>query len=225
MQPPSNSIAIQGIEVCGDDLLTLSLPSTRDASALAGVLRRELEGIDIVESVPGMDSVVVQFDAANYNAEAVELKIRGVVERGVPSATPKGPLIEIPVVYGGDDGPDLSAVCRQTGLSEDEVIELHSGRDYTVDLIGFTPGFAFIGGLDERLNVPRRSEPREHVPAGSIGIAGGRTGVYALPVPGGWSLIGRTALELFNATAEPPNRLDVGTRVRFVVRQESVVGE
>ena len=100
-------------------------------------------------------------------------------------------------------------------MSRDAFIELYTSRDYPVDMVGFTPGFAFIGGLDDRLRVPRRREPRQHVPAGSIGIADGRTGLYAMASPGGWHIIGRTPHRLFDPDAANPFALKAGMRVRF----------
>ena len=100
-------------------------------------------------------------------------------------------------------------------MSADDVVALHTGCEYTVDMVGFTPGFAFIGGLDERLHVPRRKEPRQRVEAGSVGIADGRTGLYAMASPGGWTLIGRTPCKLFDPRVEPPFVLGAGMRVRF----------
>jgi KipI family sensor histidine kinase inhibitor len=123
--------------------------------------------------------------------------------------------MEIPVVYGGEYGPDLDALCSATGLGVAELIQLHAGSVYTVDMIGFTPGFAFIGGLDECFRVPRRTEPRQRVAAGSVGIADGRTGLYAMASPGGWNIIGRTPYQLFNAAAENPFVLRAGMQVRF----------
>ncbi len=201
------------IEVCGDDLVSVKLGSTAAAAALAEALRRETK---LMEIVPGIDSVVVQFDATRVDGDEVERQLRSIIAAGVGDIEPVGELVEIPVVYGGEAGPDFDDVCKQTGLMPDELIELHTGRDYLVELVGFTPGFAFIGGLDSALNVPRRTEPRQQVAPGSIGLADGRTGLYALPVPGGWQLIGRTDAELFNADRDPPNLLDVGNRVRFV---------
>ena len=201
------------IEVCGDDLVNVKFGSTGEAAAVAEALRRET---GLLEIVPGIDSVVVQFDAASIDGVEVERQVRSIIEAGVGPIESAGELIEIPVVYGGEAGPDFDAVCQRTGLTPDELIALHTGREYLVDLVGFTPGFAFIGGLDSTLNVPRRTEPRQQVAPGSIGIADGRTGLYALPVPGGWQLIGRTDAELFNADRDPPNLLGVGDRVRFV---------
>ncbi len=201
------------IELCGDDLVNVKLGDTGEAAAIAEALRRETA---LQEIVPGIDSVVVQFDAAGTDGDEVERQLRAIIEAGVARIEPAGELIEIPVIYGGAAGPDFDDVCQRTGLTPDELVAMHTGREYLVELVGFTPGFAFIGGLDEALNVPRRTEPRQQVAPGSVGIADGRTGLYALAVPGGWPLIGRTDAELFNADRDPPNLLGVGNRVRFV---------
>ena len=170
---------------------------------------------DWLEVVPGIDSVVVRFDALAVSADDARKIILAVLDRGVPPIEPGDELVEIPVVYGGEFGPDLDELCARTGLSQDEVIAIHTGGEYVVEMVGFTPGFAFIGGLDERLRVPRRSEPRQRVPAGSVGIAGERTGLYAMASPGGWTLIGRTPMTLFDPGAEQPFALAPGMRVRF----------
>jgi inhibitor of KinA len=124
--------------------------------------------------------------------------------------------VEIPVCYGGDLGPDLEVVARHTGLTPAEVVTCHSAPEYLVHMIGFAPGFPYLGGLDERLATPRRAEPRPLVPAGAVGIAGAQTGIYSLPTPGGWQLIGRTPLRLFDPTATNPSLLHAGQHLRFV---------
>jgi allophanate hydrolase len=197
---------------CGDDLYSIAVGAPADAQALAVQLRNDG---DWVEVVPGIDSVLVQFDAAIIDAETAEAAISAVLQAGIAPLESHDELIEIPVVYGGEDGPDLEGLGQETGLTTAEIIELHTSRDYPVDMVGFTPGFAFIGGLDERLRVPRRREPRQHVPAGSVGIADGRTGLYAMASPGGWTLIGKTPLKLFDAHSETPFVLQPGMRVRF----------
>ena len=197
---------------CGDDLFSVTTESPQDAQALANQLR---ESGDWLEVIPGIDSVVLQFDAATYDENEVRQTIESVLAAGIEPLRISQSLVEIPVVYGGEYGPDLNALCEASGMSADDVIALHTGREYTVDLIGFTPGFAFIGGLDERLHVPRRKEPRQRVEAGSVGIADGRTGLYAMASPGGWTLIGRTPCKLFDPRVEPPFVLGAGMRVRF----------
>jgi inhibitor of KinA len=124
--------------------------------------------------------------------------------------------VEIPVCYGGEFGPDLDFVAGHTGLATEEVIALHAAPDYLVHMIGFAPGFPYLGGLDARLATPRRPRPRPLVPAGAVGIAGPQTGIYSLPTPGGWQLIGRTPLRLFNPEWAQPSRLQAGQRLRFV---------
>ncbi|GAB3635790.1 5-oxoprolinase subunit B [Hymenobacter arcticus] len=127
-----------------------------------------------------------------------------------------GPLVEIPVCYGGEFGPDLDLVARHAQLSVEEVITLHATPEYLVHMVGFAPGFPYLGGLDARLATPRRAQPRPLVPAGAVGIAGVQTGVYSLPTPGGWQLIGRTPLRLFDASRAQPSLLQAGDRLRFV---------
>ena len=136
-----------------------------------------------------------------------------------PNAGPNvaGRVVEIPVRYGGDDGPDLADVAAHTGLTPEEVVRRHSAGTYTVYFLGFQPGFAYLGGLDPALATPRRTEPRLAVPAGAVGIGGEQTGVYPAAAPGGWQLIGRTELPLFLPERDPPSLLAPGDTVRFVV--------
>ena len=197
---------------CGDDLFSVAVERPEDAQALAAQLREAGGWLDVV---PGIDSVVARFDALATSAEDAREAIEAILQKGVEPIKHGDELVEIPVVYGGAGGPDLEELSAATGLSPQEIVRLHTAREYRVEMVGFTPGFAFIGGLDERLRVPRRKEPRQCVPAGSVGIADERTGLYALASPGGWTLIGRTAYRLFDATAEQPFALCPGMRVRF----------
>ena len=197
---------------CGDDLFSVAVDTPADAQALAQQIRRDEHWLEVV---PGIDSVVVRFDIAVLDGETARTAIEKVLGADVEPLPAAGTTVEIPVVYGGEYGPDLGELSDQTGLSIDEIIALHTSRDYPVDMVGFTPGFAFIGDLDERLRVPRREQPRQNVPAGSIGIADGRTGIYAMASPGGWTLIGRTSHTLFDPDREDPFVLTPGMRVRF----------
>lgn len=126
------------------------------------------------------------------------------------------PLVDIPVRYGGTHGPDLSEVAERLQLTENEVIDLHTAAEYTVLMIGFLPGFPYLGPLPEALHLPRRDTPRLRVPPGSVAIAGGQTGIYPQASPGGWHLIGHTDFRLFDPSERPPARLQPGQRVRFV---------
>lgn len=195
----------------GDDLISISVADPAKAQALAAGLR---ESGHWLEAVAGIDSVVVRFDIANIAREDAQKRLDTAVEDIPPPPARNKLIIEIPVVYGGECGPDLEFVCEKLALTRDELIAMHCG-EYTVDMLGFTPGFAYIGGLDERLFIERLPEPRQHIPAGSVGIAGGRTGLYSLPGPGGWPLIGRTSKLLFDATADEPFTLSAGATVIF----------
>jgi len=124
-------------------------------------------------------------------------------------------LVEIPVCYGGEYGPDLTEVAAVNGLSIEEVIRIHSSAEYLVYMIGFAPGFPYIGGMSEKIATPRKATPRLKIPAGSVGIAGKQTGVYPLETPGGWQLIGRTPVRLFDPDKESPSLLKTGDKIRF----------
>lgn len=197
---------------CGDDLFSVAVESPAEAQALAAQLREEGGWLEVV---PGIASVVVRFDAAAMDGSDARAKIEAVLAAGVRAFERSDDLFEIPVVYGGDFGPDVDELCERLGLSAEELVDLHTRGEYRVDMLGFTPGFAFVGGLDDALRVPRRREPRQRVPAGSIGIADSRTGIYAMASPGGWSLIGRTPRRLFDPDADEPFVLKPGMRVRF----------
>ncbi|NJE02651.1 5-oxoprolinase subunit PxpB [Thermococcus sp. MV11] len=167
----------------------------------------------LVEVVPAYSSLAVIYDPTLIDFEGVKRAVEGV-EASAESF--EGELVEIPVVYGGEYGPDLEFVAKHSGLSVDDVIEIHSKPVYRVYFLGFLPGFAYLGGMDERIAVPRLEKPRLRVPAGSVGIAGKQTGIYPLESPGGWRLIGRTPLRLFNPEKEPPTLFKPGDRVKFV---------
>lgn len=170
----------------------------------------------IGEVLPGMNNLTLTFDPTVVAIEALMQRVTEAWPRLAAGAV-EGRTIEIPVAYGGAHGPDLADVAAHTGLTPAEVVRRHSGADYVVYLLGFLPGFAFMGGLPPELATPRRAEPRTAVPARSVGIGGEQTGIYPLVSPGGWQLIGRTPLELFDPAADPPTLLRPGDRVRFVV--------
>ena len=208
-----NNVDDSGVFVCCDDLVAVRLEGTRECQALADELRATGQWL---ECVAGISSCVARFDNSSIPIDVAVRRFADVVDKASVSEERERELVEITVCYGGTCGPDLGDLCEQLGLTFQEFVEMHSGREYRVDMLGFTPGFAFIGGLDDALNVPRRREPRVRVEAGSVGIAGGRTGIYTLAGPGGWPLVGRTPEVLFDAHAEEPFRLRAGTRVRFV---------
>lgn len=176
---------------------------------------------EVVEAIPGMNNItVVLRNPQSLALDAIERLQRWWEES--EALEPESRFIEIPVVYGGAGGPDLGEVARHAGLSEKQVVELHSSIDYVVWFLGFQPGFPYLGGLPEQLATPRRAEPRLQVPAGSVGIGGAQTGIYPLVSPGGWQLIGHTPLPLFDSKHDEPVLLRPGDTVRFVPQKEGV---
>jgi len=169
----------------------------------------------VLELLPGMNNLTLSYDPGLTERAALEDRVREVWPQLAATGI-DGRDIEIPVAYGGDDGPDLADVAQHCGLTPHEVVRRHSQAPYTVYFLGFLPGFAFMGGLPPELATPRRTEPRVAVPARSVGIGGAQTGIYPLVSPGGWRLIGRTPLELFDPQADAPTLLRPGDRVRFV---------
>ncbi len=168
----------------------------------------------VVEVVPGMNNLTIVVDPLRGDLEALSREMARAWDQAV-GLNPSTREIDIPVRYGGEDGPDLEAVADYAGLSVDEVVKRHASAEYVVFFVGFQPGFAYLGGLDASLHTPRRSVPRLEVPAGSVGIGGEQTGVYPAASPGGWQLIGRTAVALFDPSRNPPALLQPGDRVRF----------
>ena len=169
----------------------------------------------VQELIPGMNNLTLVFDPLCTEPAALQAAAHALWARP-PRRQQAGRLVEIAVRY---DGPDLAEVATHCGLTPDEVVGRHTQAEYVVYFIGFQPGFAYLGGLDPALHTPRRAEPRVAVPAGSVGIGGAQTGIYPLATPGGWQLIGRTALPLFDPQAEPPTLLAPGDRVRFVAER------
>ncbi|AXF65728.1 5-oxoprolinase subunit PxpB [Leclercia adecarboxylata] len=176
---------------------------------------------EVVEAIPGMNNItVVLRNPHSVALDAIERLQRWWEES--EALEPDSRAIEIPVVYGTAAGPDLGEVARHAGLTEKQVVELHSSADYVVWFLGFQPGFPYLGGLPEQLATPRRAEPRLQVPAGSVGIGGSQTGIYPLATPGGWQLIGHTSLPLFDPARDEPVLLRPGDTVRFIPQKEGV---
>ena len=176
----------------------------------------------VLDIVPGFASIAVHYDPAQIVRSGgmsvhatITSAVENVLRNTVAMPTGDSQLTEIPVCYDPSLAPDIDEVARHTGLTSGQVVELHTAPEYAVHMIGFLPGFPYLGGLDPRLTTPRRSTPRTHVPAGSVGIGGGQTGVYPIDSPGGWQLIGRTAARLFDVERDPAALLRIGDRVRF----------
>ena len=196
----------------GDEI---SQEVNRKVHALASALgKASLPGLG--EAVPTYRSLLIHYDPLRLSCDEVKTFVSEVLQKceEKPSFEPR--VVEVPVVYGGEFGPDIEFVAEHNGLSVEEVISLHSGAAYTVYMLGFAPGFAYLGGMPEAIATPRLETPRTLVPAGSVGIAGEQTGIYPIATPGGWRLIGRTPLKLFDPEHDPPTLLKAGDLVRFV---------
>jgi inhibitor of KinA len=178
------------------------------AIALAAALKKRR---DVRQAIAGYASVTVQFDPDQTNHEALGAAIKRLASKRPPMAEP-GRLHRIPVIY---DGPDMEAVAAAVRLSPSKIVEIHTRPIYRVFLVGFVPGWGYLGPLPEELELPRREVPRTKVPAGSVAIAGRQTGIYPLPTPGGWHLIGRTSVRLFLPDSDPPCLFRAGDRVKF----------
>lgn len=209
------------LEPLGDGALLLRLGEVVDETlnarvhVLAGAIRAQ-PWPEVSDVVPTYASVTVHLDPmppaqwAEREAALLHLAREAVAgEVGEPR------IVEIPVRYGGEDGPDVAEVAAHAGLSPEEVIRRHAGGLYRVYFMGFSPGFPYMGGLDPALATPRRETPRKRVPAGSVGIGGSQTGIYPQASPGGWQLLGRTEVALFDPQADPPCLLSPGDLVRF----------
>ncbi|WML43955.1 5-oxoprolinase subunit PxpB [Neobacillus sp. PS3-40] len=191
---------------------------TLDAHYKVRVLVDRLQGNSfkgMLEFVPALTTVTVYYNPLQLSYK----EAYSALERIVSSleATPMGAArtVEIPVCYGGEFGPDLEFVADHNGLTVDEVVQIHSGSEYLVYMIGFAPGFPYLGGMSENIQAPRRSSPRITIPAGTVGIAGMQTGIYPIETPGGWQLIGRTPEALFRPNESSPSLLQIGDIVRF----------
>jgi KipI family sensor histidine kinase inhibitor len=179
-------------------------------------LTHALEGQRAVLNLhPAFASVLIDFDPRFHSHADIEALVRQRIQTATGEAR-EPRVVEIPVCYGGEFGPDLEYVARHAGLSPERVVEVHAAADYLVYFVGFSTCFPYLGGLPPELSTPRLSAPRKHVPAGSVAIGGSQAGIYPLASPGGWRIVGRTPLSLFDAQASPPPRLRMGDRVRFV---------
>ena len=183
-------------------------------NALAALLSQYAPtGLETV--VPTYRALMVNYDPLVLAPDTLEKTIAGLLGELDQARATQGKVVEIPVCYGGEFGPDMETVMAASGLDMDEVIRRHTAPEYLIYMVGFTPGFPFLGGMDESLSTPRLENPRTLVPQGSVGIANGQTGIYPVASPGGWQLIGRTPLRLFAPERENPFLYQAGDRIRF----------
>jgi inhibitor of KinA len=199
IDPAVNARAI----ACGETIQAANLPGVRDV-------------------VPTYRSVAIYFDPLRTDSAAMMACVTRAATQAVPELAAARAPVRIPVCYGGELGPDLAAVAAFAGLPEDDVVRLHTTTTYRVFMLGFVPGWAYLGIVDGRIAMPRRSTPRVRVPSGAVGIAGVQTGVYPAETPGGWQLIGRTPLKPFDASRTDPFLMQAGDAVQFysIAREE-----
>lgn len=204
----------------GDSALIVEFEERIDAAVnactiacAAAIQRASLAGIRDV--VPTYRSLAIYFDPLRTDSDALMERVTHEAEHAVAPGGAPPPPVRIPVCYGGEFGPDLHAVASFAHLSPDEVVRVHTSAIYRVFMLGFVPGFAYLGLVDERIAMPRHSTPRIRVPAGSVGLAGVQTGVYPAETPGGWQLIGRTPVRPFDPARAQPFLLKAGDAVEF----------
>lgn len=204
----------------GDAALVVEFPPRIDpatserAVALSRAVRQRC-GAALRDVVVGYCSLTVYFDPLTVDGAWLESELREAAVQPPPEDTAREALVDIPVCYGGEFGPDLAGVAAHAGCTEDEVVRLHHGVTYRVYVVGFVPGFPYMAAVDPRLALPRRATPRTNVPAGSVAIAAGQTGIYPTETPGGWHLLGRTPVKPYDPARAEPFLLQPGDRVRF----------
>ena len=178
------------------------------------VQKSQIEGI--CEMIPTYRSLLIQYNPLEIEVNSLMERLAEIEESLDSIELPKPRIIEIPTIYGGEFGEDLKFVSEHNGISEEEVIRIHSSVDYRIYMLGFSPGFPYLGGMSEKIETPRLKTPRTKIPGGSVGIAGKQTGIYPMESPGGWQLIGRTPIKLYDPKSEVPIILQAGDYLRFV---------
>ncbi len=204
----------------GEDaiMLYLGVDTSPEVSArvqAATVAVEDALGEDLVDLVPSYASLLIVYDPWRTDHLSVAHRVREALAHMEAGEQAQGRQVTLPVYYGKEVGEDLAALAERAGLSTDQVIELHAGTEYRVYAIGFAPGFAYLGQVDERIAAPRLATPRQKVPRGAVAIADRQTAVYPAVSPGGWNLIGRCPVRMFDPKAEPSMPVTVGDRVRF----------
>lgn len=169
----------------------------------------------IVETVPTYRSLMVHYDPGVIRYDALVKRMSTLMDKLDQIEIPPSEVLEIPVLYGGEEGPDLEFVAEHNGKTTKEVIEIHTSQEYLIYMLGFTPGFTYLGGMSEEIATPRLKTPRVKIPAGSVGIAGAQTGVYPIDSPGGWQLIGRTPVRMYDPDRETPILPEAGQYIKF----------
>lgn len=184
------------------------------SSAARRIREQEIPGV--VDMIPAFVSLLVCYDPLTVSCDSLRARLDRLLQMKTEARETARRVFEIPVCYGGEYGPDLADIASHAGLTEREVIDIHTSRDYLVYMLGFLPGFCYLGGLDERIHTPRLDTPRLRIPSGSVGIGGSQTGIYPLESPGGWRLMGKTPVRTYDPDREVPILMQAGDRIRFV---------
>ena len=208
------------IRPAGDAALRIELPPRLEEDISARVIAigeivRHRMGALIRDAVVGYHTLTVSFDPLRVDGRWLEDQLAAIAADPAAPSEVSHARIDVPVCYGGELGPDLAEVALAAGCTEQEAVSLHTGREYRVFVVGFVPGFGYMGPVDPRLALPRRSTPRTRVPTGSVALAAGQTGIYPMETPGGWHLIGRTLVRPFDPSRAEPVLFRPGDRVRF----------
>ncbi len=191
----------------------------RKISATIQLMKEQhIEGV--VDMIPAFCSLLVNYDPRVISYDEIRERMEALVRVDARAGETRKRIFEIPVCYGGEYGPDIQNIAEHAGLSQEDVIQIHSSRDYLIYMLGFLPGFTYLGGLDERLHTPRLANPRIRIPAGSVGIGGSQTGIYPLDSPGGWQLMGMTPVKTYDPSRETPILVEAGDYIRFVPVEE-----
>lgn len=205
----------------GDSALVMEFGDTIEkeinaniATVVENLKKEKVDGV--VDILPTYRSILINYDPVKITFNELVDILNNLKTGGSGNVSEYVRLVEIPTLYGGEYGPDIAFVAEHANMSEDEVIKIHSGTDYLVYMMGFMPGFTYLGGLDERIATPRLKSPRLKIEPGSVGIASNQTGMYPLESPGGWQLIGRTPVKLFDETVNPPVFIQAGDYIRYV---------
>ncbi len=205
----------------GDKALVMEFGNqiSKDINAKIRNVMRQLSEVEISgieELLPTYRSIMIMYEPLKIEYDNLVSKLEMLSDTKAESGEEEIRIVEIPTMYGSEYGPDIEYVAEHNHITVDEVIKIHTGTDYLVYMLGFTPGFTYLGGMSEKIATPRLPSPRTAIPAGSVGIAGSQTGMYPSETPGGWQLIGRTPVKLYNPESEPPVLLNAGDYVRYV---------
>ncbi len=209
----------------GDSSILLQFGNTIDPAinrkiAATVQLMREQHINGVTDVIPAFCSLLINYDPRVISYEQIKRRMEALVKIDVTAGDTRKRVFEIPVCYGGEYGPDIQNIADHAGLSVEEVIQIHTSRDYLIYMLGFLPGFTYLGGLDERIHTPRLANPRIRIPAGSVGIGGSQTGIYPMDSPGGWQLMGMTPVKTYDPDREVPILVEAGDYIRFVAIDE-----